>query len=442
MGFFVLGVNHKNCPVEFREILHVSPEALAGALLRVREYPEIQEAAILSTCNRVEFYGYSEKSGIPEALVLDWIESVKEIDTALFSSYLYRFEGRDAMRHLFRVASGLDSLVIGENEILGQLRDAFRAANDAGSVRTFLYRLMEKALKVGKDVRTKTKINEGAVSVPSVAVELAEKIFSHLSGKKIMVLGTGEMGALTLKSLKDAGGEAFYVVSRNLERGRKIAQEFGSEWVPFESWEPYLSEVDILIASTASLEPVVSFEQVKRVMDGRPHRPLFLIDIAVPRDIDARTNSLDNVYLYNIDDLKSVAASNLKLRRREVQAAEAMAENAVTDFQAWMENLKARPTLENFEEFLDNVLEQELARFSRETGFEESKKEELRQRIRAKLMHPTLEKIKQAAQNGGAARYLEALQSLFGLDQAEGLKTKDQSPKTEDKKQKTEGQRL
>lgn len=295
MGFFVIGVNHKNCPVEFREMLHFSPEALAGALARVREYPEIQEAVVLSTCNRVEFYGYSEKAGIPERLILDWIESVKEIDTALFSSYLYRLEGRDAMRHLFRVASGLDSLVLGENEILGQLREAFKAANDAGSVKTYLYRLMEKALKAGKDARTKTKINEGAVSIPSVAVELAEKIFSRLSGKKIMVLGTGEMGALTLKSLKDAGGEAFYIVSRNPERGRKIAQEFGSEWLAFESWEPYLAEVDILIASTSSTEPVVRFEQVKRVMDNRPHRPLFLIDIAVPRDIDPRANSLDNV---------------------------------------------------------------------------------------------------------------------------------------------------
>ncbi|HLD49968.1 MAG TPA: glutamyl-tRNA reductase [bacterium] len=417
MSFFVIGVNHKACPVEFREMLHFSPEALAEALLRLREYPEIQEAVVLSTCNRVEFYGYSEKSGIPEPLVLDWIESVKEIDTALFSSYLYRLEGRDAMRHLFRVASGLDSLVIGENEILGQLREAFRAANDAGSVKTYLYRLMEKALKAGKDVRTKTKINEGVISIPSVAVELAEKIFSHLSGKKIMVLGTGEMGSLTLKSLKAAGGEAFYIVSRDPERGRKIAREFGSEWLAFESWEPYLSEVDILIASTSSLEPVVNFEQVKRVMDNRPNRPLFLIDIAVPRDIDPRTNSLDNVYLYNIDDLKNVTASNLKLRHREIQAAETMVENAVVDFQAWMENLKARPTLENFEQFLDDVLEQELARFSRETGFEEPKREELRQRIRAKLMHPTLEKVKQASQNGGAARYLEALQSLFGLDE-------------------------
>ena len=357
MGFFILGINHKNCPVEFREMLHFPPESLNGALLRVREYPEIQEAVILSTCNRVEFYGYSEKPGIPEALLLDWIESVKEIDTSLFSSYLYRFEGREAMRHLFRVACGLDSLVIGENEVLGQLREAFRAANNAGSVKTFLYRLMEKALKTGKDVRTKTKINEGAVSISSVAVELAEKIFKHLSGKKIMVLGTGEMGSLTLKSLKDAGGEALNIVSRNPERGRKIAQEFGSEWVPFESWEPYLSEVDVLIASTSSLEPIVHFEQVKRVMDNRPHRPLFLIDIAVPRDIDPQINSLDNVYLYNIDDLKNVASSNLKLRRREIQAAEGMTEDAVTDFQAWMENLKARPTIENFEHFLDSVLE-------------------------------------------------------------------------------------
>ncbi len=441
MGFFVLGVNHKNCPVEFREMLHFSPEILGTALSRLREYPQIQEAVVFSTCNRVEFYGYSESPGIPEGAVLDWLETVKEISTSLFSSYLYKFEGQETMRHLFRVASGLDSLVIGENEVLGQLREAFRAANEAGTVKTFLYRLMEKALKTGKDVRTKTKINEGAVSIPSVAVELAEKIFSHLSGKKIMVLGTGEMGSLTLKSLKQAGGEALYAVSRNPERGRKIAQEFGLEWVPFESWEPCLAEIDILIASTSAIEPIVRFEQINRLMKARPHRPLFLIDIAVPRDIDPRVNSLDNVYLYNIDDLKNTAASNLKLRSREIQAAETMAGDAVTDFQAWMENLKVRPTVESFESFLDKVLEQELARFSRETGFDEAKKEELRQRIRAKLMHPPLEKLKQASQNGGAVKYLEALQALFGLEQTQDTGHKAQKTGKEDTGHKTQGTR-
>jgi len=415
MNFFVVGLNHKECPVEVRERLHFSPKRLTAALEEIKTQPEISEAVIVSTCNRVEFYGFGG-SVFSKGHLKTWIERFHEIRGSEFEAYLYRHEGKDAIRHLFRVAAGLDSLVVGENEILGHLRDAFRAANEAGSVRSLLGRLMEKALKVGKEVRAATKINEGAVSIPSVAVELAEKIFGELGGEKVMVLGTGAMSEQTLENLRSAGAQALYVVSRSEERGRPLAEKFEAEWIPLEGWEPYLASVDICIGSTAAPHPIVHFDSVKCIMEKRRHRPLFLIDIAVPRDIEPHVNSIDDVYLYNIDDLKGVAAANLKRRSREVRAAEDLVERSVLDYQSWLERLKARPTLERFENFLGEILEKELAHFAREKGATEEEKNLLRDRIRAKLLHAPFEKIKEASQNGGAARYLEALHSLFDLD--------------------------
>jgi glutamyl-tRNA reductase len=417
MGFFILGVNHKECPVAIREKLHFANKLLETALGEAKSFAAISELVILSTCNRVEFYGFTEEGQMPQAFLVEFLAKLKVVEPNEFAPYLYRYEGQEAMRHLFRVASGLDSLVLGENEILGQLREAFRMANQIGTCHSLLYRLMEKALKTGKEVRSKTKINEGAVSVPSVAVELAEKIFGRLAGEKVMVLGTGEMSELTLKSLRNAGARIMVIVSRNEERGTKLAREFEAEWSSLEGWTNYLASVDIMIASTAAPHPIVHFGQVQEVMKRRRNRPLFLIDIAVPRDVEPEINAIDDVYLYNIDDLKGVAAANLRLRRHEIQAAEEIVEQAMTVFQSWLEQLEARPTLERFENFLNEILDRELKSLAENTGVSESQKNEVRDRLRAKLLHPPLEKIKQASQNGGVTRYLEALRSLFDLDE-------------------------
>lgn len=414
MNFIVLGVNHRECPVEIRERLHFSKKQIESILAGFGSEAALSELVILSTCNRVELYAAGEGGIVSAEALTDLLEKTHDIPHAEFAPYLYRFEGKEAVRHLFRVAAGLDSLVVGENEILGQLRDAFRTANDFRSAHSLLYRLMEKALKVGKDVRSATRINEGAVSIPSVAVELAEKIFGRLNGEKVMVLGTGEMSALTLSNLNSGGARALFVVSRSAERGEPLAAEYGARWVSLDHWEEHLAAVDILIASTAAPHPIIHYDAVKRVMEARRYRPLFMIDIAVPRDVDPRVNSIDDVYVYNIDDLKGVAASNLRLRRAEMQAAEELVERAVVDYQAWLEQLKARPVLEQFEKFLDEVLEREFAALKEEMDAEQ--KNRLRQRIRSKLMHAPLEKIKDASRNGGVTRYLEALHSLFNLD--------------------------
>jgi glutamyl-tRNA reductase len=421
MGFFVIGINHKDCPVEVRERLHFSSSKLQDGLDYAKNTAQFSESMILSTCNRVEFYAYTDSEGIPEDQFFAMMKQIHGVDRRDFEHYLYRHQGGEALRHLFRVAAGLDSLVIGENEILGQLRAAFQTAHAAGCLHSLLYRLMEKALKLGKAARTETLINEGAVSIPSVAVELAEKIFGQLTSENVMLLGTGEMAALTAKNLKSAGASIRYVVSHSQDRAEKLAAEYGAEWVPFESWEEKIPLVDIFITATSCPYPIVKQEQIKKLMAERRHRPLFLIDIAVPRNVDPAIHQMDDVYLYNIDDLKSVADRNLKHRGREIQKVEAMVEKALASYQSWLQQLEARPTVESFEQHLDKILEDELTVFAKKSGIPDDRKDELRNRIRSRLLHVPLTKIKEASQNGGVARYLHALHSLFDL----GPKDKD-----------------
>ncbi len=421
MGFFIVGINHKDCPVEVRERLHFTSRKLQDGLNFAKNIAQFSEAMILSTCNRVEFYGYADGDDFPEDTFFAMMKEIHGVDRRDFEHYLYRHQGREALRHLFRVSAGLDSLVIGENEILGQLREAFQKAHTAGCLHSLLYRLMEKALKLGKAARTETLINEGAVSIPSVAVELAEKIFGQLTSENVMVLGTGEMAALTVKNLKGAGATIRYVVSHSQERAEKLTVECGGEWVPFETWEAKIPDVDIFITATSCPYPIVKFEQVKKLMAERRHRPLFLIDIAVPRNVDPAIHQLDDVYLYNVDDLKSVADRNLKHRGREIEKVEVMVEKALASYQSWLEQLEARPTVESFERHLDKILDEELGELAKKSGIPEARKDEVRDRIRAKLLHGPLTKIKEASQNGGVARYLHALHSLFDL----GPKDKD-----------------
>lgn len=424
--FLVYGINHKNCPVEVRETLHFRERRLPEAYEWIRrEWPSV-ETLILSTCNRVELYFSTEKGELSSETIGDFLAAFHGIERSRFESFAYRLEGREAIGHLFRVASGLDSMVVGENEILGQLREAFRAANEAGTVDSFLYRWAQRALQVGKLIRTKTKINEGAVSVPSVAVELAEKIFGRLAGEKVMVLGTGEMSELTLQNLRQAGAEALYVMGRSEERGRSLAESFGARWVSNEEWENFLVEIDILIASTTAPHPIVKRDALERAIERRHHRPLFLIDIAVPRNIEPEINSLDDVYLYNIDDLEEVAQANLRLRRKEVREAESHTEQAVEEFQAWMESLEAGPTIQRLQAYFDLLVEEEIKRFGSLSNEEKERFMEFSRRLRSKFLHAPLEALKESSRLGTVRRTLEAIHALFRLDSDEiGIPDRD-----------------
>jgi len=413
--FFVLGVSHKVCPVEIREKLHFASEDKLEAHRRAVSDERVLELMIVSTCNRVECYGYSENAEEAREFVLELFKELKGVEPKALLPFIYFYEGVQTIRHLFRVAAGLDSLVVGENEILGQVKDAFRLAHQTGAVHSLLYRLSEKALKLGKNVRNQTNINKGAVSIPSVAVELAQKIFGRLSGEKVMVLGTGEMARLTLDNLRTAGADIRVIASRNEERGRPLAATFHADWVSMNDWPGLLEEVDIVIASTAAPHPIVLKTQIENAMAKRKGRPLFLIDIAVPRNIETEVHRIDEVYLYDVDDLQGVSSSNLKLRRKEVGDAEAMVEVAVNEYQSWLEQLEARPMMEKFDVFLSKILKQELEQLGTRAGIDEKIIEETRDRIKSKMMHEPFMKIKDASRNGGVKRYLEAIESLFNL---------------------------
>jgi glutamyl-tRNA reductase len=414
VSFFLSGVSYKNCPVELREKLHIAEDNLLPTLNFAREQPGVSECLILSTCNRVEFYGEAESESAWNQFLKSYWNDLRGFDEGIQNAF-YHYQAIQAVQHLFRVASGLDSLVVGENEILGQLKTSFRQAHEAGAVHSVLYRLVEKALKAGKDVRTRTKISEGAVSIPSAAVELAEKIFGNLSGEKIMVIGSGEMASLALDNLKNAGAMPAYVASRNRDTGLKLATQFGATWIAIDDVAAHLGQVDIVLSSTASPEPILKLEQVSAVVAKRRRKPLFLIDIAVPRDIDSRVHELEDVYLYNVDDLQSVTEANLHLRRKQIVEAEKIISSAMHEFESWLEGLRARPAMDSLENHLDKILTQELGRLAGRADLDAELIRETQHRIKSKILHEPYERIKEASRNGGVKRYLEAIHSLFNL---------------------------
>jgi glutamyl-tRNA reductase len=416
-----IGINHKNCPVEIREKFAFSESRLSKALVELRSVDGLREWFILSTCNRVELYGRGF-SGIENSLVHFLAES-HGLDVCLLKPYLYQYRGREVANHLFRVSSGLDSLVIGENEIYGQLRHAFRLANELKSLDSILYQLTERALRVGKRVRSETKINEGAVSVSSIAVELAEKIFGKLTGERVLILGTGKISELTLKYLIKAGAGEISVTSRTYERALELAQKYGAKPITFDGWLRTLRTSDIVISSTAAPHPIVKFEDIKSVMNERHHKPLFFIDIAVPRDVDPRVSEIDDVYLYDIDDLKGVSHENLKLRKKEIAKCEVIIEREMESFGQWHEFLEAGPVVQKLTAYFDEIVEREVSKATGKFRGKESELRNLIQKIKASLLHAPIEKLKESVRIGSMERYLETLHSLFQLKEGKPAET-------------------
>lgn len=430
MDLVCIGINHKNCPVEVREKFAFSEPKLAKALAELRSMEGLREWFILSTCNRVEIYGRGF-SGVENNLT-HFLADSHGLDVCLFKPYLYQHYGRDVANHLFRVASGLDSLVIGENEIYGQVRNAFRLANELGSLDSILYQLVERALRVGRRVRTETKINEGAVSISSIAVELAEKIFGKLTGERVLILGTGKISELTLKHLIKAGAGEILVTSRTYERALGLAQKYGAKPVTFDSWLRTLRTSDIVISSTAAPHHVVKFEDVKSIMGDRRHKPLFFIDIAVPRDVDPKVSEIDDVYLYDIDDLRSVADANLRLRKKEISKCEAIIERELESFGQWHEFLEAGPVVQKLTAYFDEIVEREVSKAARKFKGRENELRSLAQKIKAGLLHVPIEKLKESARIGSMERYLETLYSLFQLSASGRKEGKPDEPKSQE----------
>ena len=341
MNIICVGLSHKTAVLEVRERFAVPESGLSDTGRRFMEIEGVEEAAILSTCNRVEFYA-AGREVVSGFAALDQFMLEHSGLRADHLEALYRLDFPHSVRHLYRVASGMDSMVLGETEILGQVKRAYKSASAEGLTSRVLNRLFQKAFSVAKHVRTKTRINRGSISVGSVAVDLAEKIFGRLNNCKVMIIGAGETGERTARSLISRGAKSIIVSNRSIERAEALAAEMGGKAIRFDNWESEFTGLDILIASTAAPHAVLTWEKLKPIMAARKDRPLFIIDIAVPRDVEPEVNQIENVYLYDIDSLREIADRSLESRKRELTACEEIIERHADEFDRWLRRVEFR----------------------------------------------------------------------------------------------------
>lgn len=332
MHVVCLGLSHKVAPVELREKFAVGDLRLGETAVELARLDGIGEAVIISTCNRVEYYVTAEDASQGTKAVADFVQARSGLTPDAFQQY----RGDEGVRHLFRVVSGLESMVIGETEILGQVKKAYQAAQSAGATARSLNKLFQRAFNVAKEVRTQTSITRGAVSVGSAAVDLAEKIHGKLDHCNVMILGAGETAEMTAKALQLRGAKAVFVSNRTYERAAALAETLGGKAIHFEQWEQEFETLDILIGSTGAPHAVVTAQKLAPLMTHRADRPLFCIDLAVPRDFEPGVNDLDGVYLYDIDALQSIADESMQVRRQELAKCEQMIERHVGEFREWL----------------------------------------------------------------------------------------------------------
>ena len=419
MSVLVLGLSHKTAPVEVRERFAVSGERADLLLGSLVERPGIDEACILSTCNRVEFLVRSDLADGAEAQLLELLGESYSAPIRQAEPYLYRYADRDAVRHIFRVASSLDSMVVGEPQILGQVKEAYQAAKRAGTVRGPLDQLLTAAFRVARRVRNETGIGQMAVSVSYVAVELAKKIFGEMEGLSVLIVGAGKMSEATARRLKSAGAAKTYVTNRTFERAQELARQFDGEAAPYDRLLELLTKVDVVISSTGAPGFILNKETAKGVAAARRGRPLFFVDIAVPRDIDPEINALDEMFVYDIDDLQQVADANLKQRRREAEQAEQIVEEEVDKMLRRLRGAQLGPTIASLQKQLEDVRRAEMERFRARLGpltpDQEKTLEALTRAMMNKVAHHPITEMKQMEGHPDGARYLDFVRRTFNL---------------------------
>jgi glutamyl-tRNA reductase len=419
MALFVSGLSHLNAPVELREQLAVDEDKLRELLRDIAATGVVREAIILSTCNRVEVYAVADVPGEARATMFRRLCRHRGVEPTSVEAALYTYAEGDAVRHAFRVASSLDSMVIGEPQILGQVKDAFAIAQSCEVVGPALHSLFTQAFAVAKKVRTETEIARHAVSVSFAAVELAKKIFGGLQGKAVLLVGAGKMSELAARHLVEQGVFPVYVTNRTWARAQEMARALAGTAVPFDELSTALAAVDIVISSTGAAEPVIRRETVQHVMHGRRGRPLFFIDIAVPRDVEGSVDTLDDVYCYDIDDLKQVVDANLRERGREAHRAEALVEREVAKFLVRLGDVEVIPTIVSLRERLEAIrtgeVKRTLARLPAATPETRDAIEALSTAIVNKILHAPITKLRESSRAGSPRSWLELVHELFGL---------------------------
>lgn len=419
MQIVALGINHRTAPVELREHLAFGPQELPRALARLKRVPEVAEAVLLSTCNRTELYALCADPRAAAEVLLAVLVELKGAPADAIRPALYRYEGAAAAGHLFRVAAGLDSMILGETQILGQVRDAYHAANQAGTVHKVMHHLLHMALATAKRAQTETAINGNAVSVSYAAVELARKLFQSLKGCTVMALGAGDTAKLTVRHLQAAGAGRILVANRTLERAQRLAEQVGGEPVRLEEAARVLAQVDVIISSTGAPGYVLHRRDLEEAMRQRRGRPVFLFDIAVPRDIDPECGRLDGVFLYDIDDLQQVVAQNLQERVREAKKAEGIIGEELERFMAWLRSLQVVPTIKQLRDKVEAIRRAEVERALNRLPHLGERERQIIEAMTVtmvnKILNEPTQVLKGMAENGDAGPVAEAVQKLFAL---------------------------
>lgn len=422
MTILVYGMSHASAPLAVREKAAFLPAETAPAIGRLAGRAGVEEALILSTCNRTELLVNAD-AGAAEGTLKEFLASERRVTRQELEAHCYLRAGPDAVRHVFRTASALDSLVVGEAQILGQIKDAYAAARQSGALGTALEGLMQRCLAVAKKVRAETGLGRNPVSVGSVAAGLARDIFGDLDRHTVMVLGAGEMARLTARHLIGGGAREVVVANRSFERGDELARQLGGRAVPFDRMLEEMARVDIVVASTAAPHHVVRFEDAQGLGRARRGRPLFFIDLAVPRDIDPLVHRIDNMYLYDIDDLQGVVRAGLDGRRHEITAAETIVEREVDSYLAWLGSLAVGPTIVELRRRMHDLGTEELSRLRGRLGPLSPEQQgvlgEIVTSIVNKFLHAPTVALKRAAAHGSGLR-VRLLRELFELDAGQG----------------------
>jgi glutamyl-tRNA reductase len=422
MELVVVGLNHNTAPIQLRECLAFPENKMEDALRKVHAIPSVKETMIVSTCNRVEVYAATRQTGEAILDLKHFLSQYHGLPLKEFDRNLYSFLGQEAVNHIFRVASSLDSMVVGEPQVLGQIKSAYEIAVESKTSGVILHRLLHRAFHVAKRVRTETKIGDSAVSVSSVAVELAQKIFERLEKKAVLLIGAGEMCELAARHLVSGGVEKVWVTNRTYERAVSLAQEFKGEAIAFDEINQGLKKVDIVISATDSPHYLIRYDQMARLIKERRQKPIFFIDIADPRNVEPSVGDIENVYLYNIDDLKKVADENIKDRGKEAQKAEAIVQEEVSKFVNWYHSLEVTPTIvalrNKFEEIRKKELEKTLSLHPGLSDKEKKSLEALTSAIINKILHTPSTLLRQSNEEAMTDSYLDILRTLFQLPEA------------------------
>lgn len=428
MKILLIGLSHKTAPVEVREKLAFSHNALRSALTHFdhlhpqAHLEDVREGVILSTCNRLEVYTLVRDPEVAGQAITDFLGRACGVSPDLFVKHLYFRHDEEAVRHLFRVAAGLDSMVLGEPQILGQITEAYEAALSQGAPGTVLSALFRAAIHAGKRIRTETTISVNPSSISSVAAALAGQLLGDLSERQILLIGAGEMGAIAVRALRKRGVSKIVVANRTHKNAEQLAKDWGGEAITFQQLTEAMIDADIIIASTGAPHTILNRELLEPAMTVRPARPLLIIDIAVPRDVDPDVTEIPNVHLHDIDDLQSQAEDNVRERASEIPRVEAIVESEMVDFLDWLASLDVVSTITDLRQQIETLRQRELERLFNRLDLDEHERElvaTMTHRLVNKILHEPTLRLKQEAANGNGAIYTSTMRQLFVLDKGD-----------------------